>query len=265
MKSKIDMDITQLNAFYQNDLYILDINYVDKNNPYLTCLCKKCNRYFFVPYRQNLKEIKCKYCNKNNINELDKQLLREQKEEKEKFYKKIYQQNKLKQIALNQKQNEIRQNQIKNNLQIKILQEFKEKGIKLTKEQKEYLKQQQQLYTGSKGEQTIATLLNIYNIPYKREKTFSDLKYSNTNGSPRFDFYVDNYYIIEFDGEQHFTEGFKKLSGKTLEEQQEDDNFKNQYCFDNNIPIIRIPYWHLKDLCIEDLLLETSSFILTKN
>jgi hypothetical protein len=42
---------------------------------------------------------------------------------------------------------------------------------------------------------------------------------------------------------------------------QEHDSFKNQWCKDNNIPLIRIPYTHLKDLCLEDLLLETSKYI----
>ena len=37
--------------------------------------------------------------------------------------------------------------------------------------------------------------------------------------------------------------------------------FKNEWCKNNNIPIIRIPYAHLKELKIEDLLLETSQFI----
>ena len=36
---------------------------------------------------------------------------------------------------------------------------------------------------------------------------------------------------------------------------------KNQWCKDNNIPLIRIPYTHLNNLCIEDLILETSKFI----
>ena len=40
------------------------------------------------------------------------------------------------------------------------------------------------------------------------------------------------------------------------------DKYKNQWCKDNNIPLIRIPYTHLKDLCIEDLLLETSNYII---
>ena len=31
---------------------------------------------------------------------------------------------------------------------------------------------------------------------------------------------------------------------------------------ENNIPLIRIPYTHLQDLCLEDLQLETSKFII---
>ena len=35
---------------------------------------------------------------------------------------------------------------------------------------------------------------------------------------------------------------------------------KNHWCKDNNIPIIRIPYTHLDNLELSDLLLETSPF-----
>ena len=43
---------------------------------------------------------------------------------------------------------------------------------------------------------------------------------------------------------------------------QERDALKNQWCKDNNIPLIRIPYTHLQNLCLEDLQLETSKFII---
>ena len=79
----------------------------------------------------------------------------------------------------------------------------------------------------------------------------------------RYDFFVDNRYLIEFDGIQHYQynenswnnkEKFKKL--------QERDNFKTNWCLSNNIPLIRIPYTKYDSLCIEDLLLETSQFII---
>lgn len=82
----------------------------------------------------------------------------------------------------------------------------------------------------------------------------------------RFDFYIENTYLIEFDGEQHFKEtqffGNEKIDTKeALRRYQVYDDIKNQYCINNNIPIIRIPYTHLKKICIEDLLLETSEFV----
>ena len=80
-----------------------------------------------------------------------------------------------------------------------------------------------------------------------------------------FDFYVNNEYIIEYDGEQHF-----RFSGKGRNDEEhfnktkEHDEIKNQYCFDNNIPIIRIPYTHYDNLYLEDLMPETSKFLIKK-
>ena len=66
-------------------------------------------------------------------------------------------------------------------------------------------------------------------------------------------------YLIEFDGKQHFTsDGWDGEIG--LQRNQEHDTYKNQWCKDNNIPLIRIPYTHYKDLCLEDLLLETTNW-----
>ena len=39
------------------------------------------------------------------------------------------------------------------------------------------------------------------------------------------------------------------------------DEIKNNWCIKNNIPLIRIPYTHLNNIKIEDLLLETSQYI----
>ena len=92
------------------------------------------------------------------------------------------------------------------------------------------------------------------------EKTFSSCKFVDTNYLARFDFYVNNQYLIEFDGKQHFNlDGWDGKIG--LQRNQEHDAYKNQWCKDNNISLIRIPYTHYKDLCLEDLLLETSKFI----
>lgn len=102
------------------------------------------------------------------------------------------------------------------------------------------------------GEKKIASILQEYNIPYVKEKIFD----STTNY--RYDFYVNNNYVIEYDGKQHFVD----CSWSPKEQTQQRDAIKNQYCFQHNIPIIRIPYTHYGKITIEDLLLETSQFLL---
>lgn len=112
----------------------------------------------------------------------------------------------------------------------------------------------------SKGQEKIASLLTEYNISFESEKSFDNCYYPDTKGHCRFDFYVDNSYLIEFDGIQHFQENsFFTIS---LEQQQQRDTFKNEWCKQNNIPLIRIPYTHLSDLAIKDLILTTSDFII---
>ncbi len=111
----------------------------------------------------------------------------------------------------------------------------------------------------SHGEYAIMTLLDEANIPYEMEKGM--FRYSN-NHIAKFDFYVDNKYLIEYDGETHYN---CSLHGWHTEEQLsaqlERDAIKNQWCKENNISLIRIPYFHLKELSIEDLKLDTTTFL----
>lgn len=105
----------------------------------------------------------------------------------------------------------------------------------------------------------MAQLLIENNIPFEQEVAM--FKYANGTKA-KFDFYVNDEYLIEYDGETHYR---FNLHGWHNEEQliaqQERDMIKNQWCKDNNIPLIRIPHTHLPNLCIEDLILETSKFI----
>ena len=77
-----------------------------------------------------------------------------------------------------------------------------------------------------------------------------------------FDFQIllpDNkFYFIEFDGSQHFKGYGEKQSILDIRKR---DLIKNKYCFDNNIPLIRIPYD--ADYTIDDLKLKTTRFLLT--
>ena len=105
----------------------------------------------------------------------------------------------------------------------------------------------------SKGERKIESLLIENKIPFKREFIFSDLS------NRRFDFAIlkNNKveYLIEYDGEQHFSES--SFCNDSLVERRKRDEEKNSYCLKNNIPLIRIPYTILNDLTLEDVLLDS--------
>lgn len=110
----------------------------------------------------------------------------------------------------------------------------------------------------SQEEENILKLLKEYNINFKYQYRFSNL----TNRV--FDFYIENKYVIEYDGRQHFdykNAGWNSENNFKLTRQR--DLEKNQYCFKNNIPLIRIPY--NKKYSFKDLQLETTNFLLTQD
>lgn len=117
----------------------------------------------------------------------------------------------------------------------------------------------------SSGEMTIENLLKQNNISYQKQKQFDTCRFPENNYFAKFDFFIENKYLIEYDGEQHFYYKDNPHTWNTKSNYlivKSHDEFKNQWCKNNNIPLIRIPYTHLNDLCIEDLLLETSKFII---
>lgn len=103
----------------------------------------------------------------------------------------------------------------------------------------------------SKGEKAISLFLEENNIDYKFQKGFKDCKDKKVL---RFDFYLSKYNIaVEYDGIQHFepvdfSGKNKKLAEERFKEQQIKDNIKTQYCLDNNIKLIRIPYWEFDNI-----------------
>ena len=114
----------------------------------------------------------------------------------------------------------------------------------------------------SNGELAIIKLLKDNNIPFIHNKMiFKDCVLS-TGGIARFDFYVNNSYVIEYDSQMHYK--YTKSGWYTEEEYnktKQRDSEKNEYCWSHNIPIIRIPYWIYDTLSIDDLKLETSNYI----
>ena len=89
----------------------------------------------------------------------------------------------------------------------------------------------------SVGEMKIRMFLEDNNVSFVQEKTFDNCM--DKKRLP-FDFYLPKHnLIVEFDGQHHFYEcGFGNH-----EITKRHDNIKNQYCKDNNIDILRIPYW----------------------
>lgn len=70
----------------------------------------------------------------------------------------------------------------------------------------------------------------------------------------RYDFYLPQYNLfIEYDGQQHYEP--VRFYGNNIEENmkifqkvQEHDKIKNKYCEENNIHLLRIPYWETKNI-----------------
>lgn len=94
----------------------------------------------------------------------------------------------------------------------------------------------------SKGEAKIAKILSELNIPYERQKTFSDLVGKN-NVLLRFDFYLPlENLIIEYQGIQHYIPQ-EYFGGETRFKKQLDvDTQKKEYCKENFINFVEISY-----------------------
>lgn len=100
--------------------------------------------------------------------------------------------------------------------------------------------------TSSIGEQIITKYLDDNGIEYIREYPIIT---SEWDKPLRFDFYIpNNNLFIEYDGEQHFEPvRFRSTQNKDIKiefkNQKIRDEIKNRYCYNNNIHLLRIPYW----------------------
>lgn len=115
--------------------------------------------------------------------------------------------------------------------------------------------------TNSRGENKIIRLLLDNHFNFQTQKTFLNCKFEDSGALAKFDFYINNKYLVEYDGIQHFQyKGYGWDDENSFLAIQKRDEYKNNWCRENNIPLIRIPYTHYNDLCIEDLLLETTKY-----
>lgn len=103
----------------------------------------------------------------------------------------------------------------------------------------------------SKGEIFIKEILNKYSIKYKCQYRFDNCKYKKPLP---FDFYISSLNLcIEYDGIGHFEPVDFAGKGKEWAEEnfeitKKHDDIKNQYCKDNDIKLIRIPYWEFDNI-----------------
>ena len=98
----------------------------------------------------------------------------------------------------------------------------------------------------SYGERQIRNYLEKHDIDFIAQHKFNDCK--RTRPLP-FDFYLSRFNIvIEYDGQQHFSE-IEVFGGQDrFLYTKENDNIKTKYCEQNNIKLIRIPYWKVNDI-----------------
>lgn len=110
----------------------------------------------------------------------------------------------------------------------------------------------------SKGEIKIENILQQNKIHYVKQKTFESCRFPETNALAKFDFYLPDFHmLIEYDGRQHFyyqenTSGWNNK--EHYERTKERDAFKNKWCEENNIKLVRVPYTKYESMTIEDLL-----------
>ena len=103
----------------------------------------------------------------------------------------------------------------------------------------------------SKGEYRLINLFNNYKINYKHQYIFNDCR--DINPLP-FDFYLYDYNCcVEFDGEGHYEpRNWNGASDERAIETYEltilHDKIKTQYCKNNNVKLIRIPYWEFNNI-----------------
>ena len=95
----------------------------------------------------------------------------------------------------------------------------------------------------SSGEKYIEETLNKLEIKYEKQKFYKGL-IGVGGGLLRFDFYLPDYnLLIEYQGKQHYTQYYRFGGEEEYNKRIEHDRRKREYCKENNIDLLEIPYW----------------------
>jgi hypothetical protein len=99
------------------------------------------------------------------------------------------------------------------------------------------------LFHISAGAQSIKDTLNILGLDFEQEYYLSKLGATGISSKLRFDFYIPSLRAaIEYDGEQHFNPIVHWGGEESLEKTKERDILKNNFCKENVIQLLRVPY-----------------------
>ena len=101
------------------------------------------------------------------------------------------------------------------------------------------------MLSSSRGEIKVYKKLSKIDCEFEKEFTFDNCK-GVKDRVLRFDFAVffeDEIKLIEYDGKQHFEPVDYWGGEKYFNLLQENDKIKDKYCKENNIDLLRIPYW----------------------
>ncbi len=104
----------------------------------------------------------------------------------------------------------------------------------------------------SKGEVFVASLLKEFDKEFEQEYRFSVQGFNQY----KFDFYLHNHNaVIEYHGMQHYhyVPFFHRNGISDFQRQQERDRIKENFCKDNNIPLLILPYTLSKDKIKEEI------------
>lgn len=103
----------------------------------------------------------------------------------------------------------------------------------------------------SSGEYKLGKLLDKMGFDVTPQYSFKDCRYKK---KLRFDYYDEtNNIAFEYQGEQHYRPvNFGGMSNekaiKDFQDNQKRDSVKKQYCFDNNIKLVCVPYWEYDNM-----------------
>lgn len=82
----------------------------------------------------------------------------------------------------------------------------------------------------SYGESVISKILESNNIIFEKQKMFDSCRFPETNTMTKFDFYIDNRFLLEYDGNYHFYCSNRQWNtAENFENTQKRDKYKFVY------------------------------------